>query len=130
MVKFYEQTISTYLNNEVVESYNFIILEEEPQTEEIKVTWENLEDIVYRFGCWLPFTFWNFRKGKVISFFNHLILLHYGRKLKDIKEWKQKETNIYIKISYTDYTPSLGEVIQYHDGDKAIQYLKEKELIK
>lgn len=130
MLKFYKQTVSTYLNNEIVDTYSQTVLTDKELTvEKIKITWENLENIVYNLGLLLPFSYWNSYKGKNIFFFNYFPIGK-NKKLKSIKEWKQKETNIYIEILYEECELSINEILDWHDGEKAMQYLKERVLIK
>lgn len=128
MLKFYRKMIKTYKDNELICYHSGEMLtNEEPKAERFIVSWENLEEIGERFGFYLPYAYHIFKKGKVIYFFDYFPM-GMNKKLKSIKEWKQKETNIHIEISYMEYTPSISEVLDWHDGNKAIQYLKERGL--
>lgn len=44
-----------------------------------------------------------------------------------MKQWKE-ELNIEIKTTWTEYKPTINELLNFHDGDKAIQYLVERGL--
>lgn len=43
------------------------------------------------------------------------------------KQWKE-ELNIEIKTTWTEYKPTINELLNFRDGDKAIQYLVERGL--
>ena len=67
----------------------------------------------------------NFKRGRRISFFHFELR---NRKTWDIKEWKENQLDIILNIKYEEYTPSINEVLKWHNGEKAIQYLIERGL--
>lgn len=45
----------------------------------------------------------------------------------NIKQWKD-DLNIEIKTSWREYKPTIKEIIDFKDSDKAIQYLVKRGL--
>ena len=45
----------------------------------------------------------------------------------NVKQWKE-ELNIEIKTTWTEYKPTINELLNFRDGDKAIRYLVERGL--
>lgn len=131
MLQFYHQYLETYRNGELIQKgHSLILIEEEKESSHnysFNLTWDNLDDFYYDFGCHLPFNVWNFDKGRVISFFYSSL---FDSNTWDIKEWKTKDLNIVVKFSTKKATVSLAEILKWHDSDKAIQYLKERGLDK
>lgn len=118
MLKYYEITYTTFVNNEEVISYNTAIIQEEESAQDKKflLDWNNVEEMSKRFGAYLGFSIWKRRKGRVIEFL--------GR-ISDIKEWKSKELNLRFEIRYKEMSPSIAEILKYSDGEKAIRYLNQ-----
>ena len=122
MLGYYNIYSTVFHNNEEIEHcYIGKIITEEPKNKTIKVTWDNLKTIHSKIDC--GFNIINFKKGRVISFFNFNI---FKKNSWDIKEWKYKNPNITIKI---DYVPiknySLQDVLKYHDGKLAYKFLEQ-----
>ena len=121
MLKYYLVCYSTIYNGQIINSYiGHVILDETTvETQHIPITWENLNTIYNEYGLSCAFNIWNCRKGRKIEFFSWR---------SAIKEWKTTDFNLELRISYTPYNASIEEILKYHDGNKAIQYLVERGL--
>lgn len=99
MIDYYRIKYTTYVNGKEksVHSLCSLLTEEQTQTKEIKITWENLNTVYYNWGLVLPFNYYQSKKGRVISFFRSSL---FDKDSWDIKEWKQKELDIALKIQY------------------------------
>lgn len=71
MLHYYRILFTTYNNGVKVDyTYGHVIADEsEIKEKTIPITWENLEEIYHNYGLSLPFNIWNFKRGRVISFF-------------------------------------------------------------
>lgn len=125
MLKFYRIVYYTYHNDaEVgVKTGRALIDETEvPPEKTIDITWENLTEIYQQYGGVFPWNIWNFKRGRIVSFFDAKIL---NKNTWDIKEWKSP-LNMKLTIQYKEMTPpSIDEVLKWYDSTKAIQYLRE-----
>ena len=122
MLTYYLVFYSTLYNGQVINNnIGHVILDETAATEtqHIPITWENLNTIYNEYGLSCAFNIWNCRKGRKIEFFSWR---------SAIKEWKTTDSNLELRISYTPYNASIEEILKYHDGNKAIQYLVERGL--
>lgn len=131
MLKFYNCLVTTYHNGKIImEKYGGRCLEEEGklQNHTEKLTWDNLDEKYEKNGLVYGFTIFNFKKGRLISFFTESFI-DFLINHRDIKEWKEKEFNIEIKYEYEeiDYI-SINDVLQFPNVEKAIQYLNERGL--
>lgn len=130
MLKFYRTYFHTYNKGHLIGSHSGRALAEEnerPKEETINFTWENLQSLYSKYGILTSFSLWNMKKGRLISFFTDSLIFVKPWE-KDIKEWKEKELDLTLQISVEEYTPSIQEVLEWHDSEKAIQYLKERGL--
>ena len=129
MLKFYSVDCKVYNNGTFIDkSYGGRILAEEDsvQDEIILINWDNLSEEYHKLSAMLPFNFWNFKKGRLVSFFCGN---PFKKDFRNIKEWKTK-LDIMIAVKYTDITNSISidEVLKWHDAEKAIQFLNERNL--
>lgn len=127
MLHYYRVLYTTY-NNEVKvgSTRGFTIADEnEIKEETIPITWENLEEVYQDHGLSLAFNYWNFKRGRVISFFEGVLT---DKIRRDIKEWKMPTLNIKLVITYEIFPCSLNTILNYWDSEKAIQYLRERNL--
>lgn len=129
MLKFYSVNYKVYNNGTFIDnSYGGRILVEEDSVQDkiILINWDNLSEEYYKLGTMLPFNFWNFKKGRIVSFFGWN---PFKKDFRDIKEWKTK-LDIMVKVKYTDITnlTSIAEVLEWCDVNKAIQFLNERNL--
>ena len=127
MLHYYRVLYTTYNNGvKVGNTSGFTIADEsEVKEETIPITWENLEEVYYDYGLELPFNYYNSKRGRVISFFEGAFC---DKNRRDIKEWKTPELNMKLIITYEVMPCSLNDIINYWDGEKAIQYLRERNL--
>lgn len=127
MLHYYRVLYTTY-NNGVKVGYTsgFTIADEsEVKEETIPITWENLEEVYYNYGPNFPFNYWNFKRGRVISFFEGAFC---DKNRRDIHERKTPELNMKLVITYKVVPCSLNDILNYWDSEKAIQYLRERNL--
>lgn len=127
MLHYYRVLYTTY-NNEVKvgSSHGFIIADEnEIKEKTIPITWENLEEVSHDYGLRLSFTYWELKRGRVISFFNGAFR---DKNRHDIHERKTPVLDMKLVITYEVWRCSLNDIINYWDSDKAIQYLRERNL--
>ena len=128
MLKFYSIAYKTYNNGTYIDTKYAKILEEESKIKNdlVFINWDNLSEIYCKYGLLLPFNTWNFKKGRLVSFF---VVNPFKKNFRDVKEWKTK-LDIMVKIEYTDISNlmSIDEVLKWHEGEKAIQYLNERNL--
>lgn len=127
MLKFYNIYYTTYHNGTDMGTKSAQILCDESEVNERRVsfTWENLEELYHEIGgLAYMFNIWNFKRGRIVSFFEGGL---FGDKA-DVKEWKHKDLNIEVACKWHEYHPSIAEILEWHDGEKAIQYLNERNL--
>ena len=127
MLRYYRVLYTTYNNGvKVGRSDGFTIADEnEIKEETIPITWENLKEVYYDYGLNFPFNYWNFKRGRVISFFEGGLT---DKNRRDIKEWKTPTLNIKLVITYEIFPCSLNDILNYWNSEKAIQYLRERNL--
>ena len=128
MLKFYSVSYTTYHNGTFIaaEHGRTICDESEIKAFSEEITWDNLTEILQKYGCSLPFNVWKFKKGRRVSFFSGN---PFKKDFRDIKEWKSP-LNLTIKVQYKDISNvmSIQDVLNWHDAEKAIQYLNERGL--
>ena len=126
MIDYYRAKCITYVNGKEksIHSFYSLFTEEQIQNKEIKITWENLDKVYYKWGLVLPFNYYQFKKGRLISFFHGSL---FNKNNWDIKEWKQKELDIVLKIQYEKEKITLRE-LQNYDVELVNQFLKDKKL--
>lgn len=127
MLQYYRILYTTYKNGvNVGDSCGFAIVDEnEAKEETIPITWENLKKVYWDYGCRLPFNIWNFKRGRVLSFFEGAFT---DKNRRNIKEWKTPALDIKLVITYEVWRCSLNDILNYWDSEKAIQYLRERNL--
>lgn len=127
MLHYYRVLFTTYNNGvSVGESCDFTIADEnEIKEKTIPITWENLKEVYYNYCSNLPFNYWNFKRGRVISFFEGAFC---DKNRRDIHERKTPSLDMKLVITYKVCHCSLNDIINYWDGEKAIQYLRERNL--
>ena len=127
MLHYYRVLYTTYNNGvKVGRTDGFTIADEnEIKEKTIPITWENLKEVYYDYGLNFPFNYWNFKRGRVISFFEGGLT---DKNRRDIKEWKTPTLNIKLVITYETFPCSLNTILNYWDSEKAIKYLRERNL--
>ena len=128
MLKFYSIAYKTYNNGTYIDTHYATTLKEESETKNdlVFINWDNLSEMYHKYNLSLPFNIWNFKKGRLVSFF---VDNPFKKNFRDVKEWKTK-LDITVKIEYTDISNSMSieDVLKWHDAEKAIQYLNERNL--
>ena len=128
MLKFYSIAYKTYNNGTYIDTHYATTLKEESETKNdlVFINWDNLSEMYHKYNLSLPFNIWNFKKGRLVSFF---VDNPFKKNFRDVKEWKTK-LDIMVKIEYTDVSNSMSieDVLKWHDAEKAIQYLNERNL--
>ena len=126
MLKFYSIAYKTYNNGTYIDTHYARTLQEESEIKDdiVFINWDNLSEMYCRYSLLLPFGIWNFKRGRIVSFFSGN---PFKKDFRDIKEWKTK-LNIMVKIEYTDISNSISieDVLEWNDAEKAIQYLNER----
>lgn len=125
MMKFYAIYYITYHNGKQFDIKRAEIICDESKVDEwrVKFTWGNLTELYREIGCHCCFNIWNFKRGRLVSFYNSAFGPAYER---DIKEWKHKELNIEVKCEWHEETPSIHKILDWPNGEKAMQYLLER----
>lgn len=126
MLKFYHVKCTTYVNGiDRGTNYGHKVLIEEESAKDYSVfaTWENITEFYHNHALSSCFQLYNFKHGKYLSFedFNP-----FKRYTWDIAQWRHPETKIELKFHYVEVHPSINEVLHYHNGEKAMQYLLER----
>ena len=130
MLKFYRCYYETVNKGQMMYGdFERVLVDEndKPQNETIQITWDNLKQIHEKFGIYVGFNVWTWKKGRVISFFNGTFIFPKDYE-KDLKEWKDKELDLQLKVSFKECEVSILDVLNWYDSEKAIQYLKERGL--
>lgn len=130
MLKFYRCYFETINKGQVMYGDSSRVLVDEkdkPQNETIQITWDNLKQVHQKYGIDVGFNVWTRKKGRVISFFNGNLIFRKNYE-KDLKEWKNKELDLQLKVSTKECQVSIQDVLDWYDSEKAIQYLKERGL--
>lgn len=119
MLHMYQVKYTLYHEGEKVDSivngYPWYFIEDFVPIERkvIDITWDNVEQVKNEYhGLFIPLFIKKKRKGLVV--------------MNKIKQWKTHSLNLQLIITCRLYTPSIKEVLEYSDGDKAIQYLVER----
>ena len=104
-MEFYKVFYTTYHNNKKInQKVGKILSEKKPNDYTIFFTWSNLDNLIETYGLITGFNVWNCKKGRRISFFTKKLFL--SKDERDIKEWKEKEINIKLKVEYVPYIPT------------------------
>ena len=124
MLKFYCIHYTTYYKGKEVSYTTARALCEETEVDNwrIKVTWDNLTELWEKIGglaC--GFSIWNMKKGRQLSFANTW-------PWQEPKEWKHSDPQIEIECCWSERQVSIQDVLEWHDFEKAIQYLNERNL--
>jgi len=130
MLEFYRETISTYHNNYFIGQSTFsVVLDAEPENTITELNWDNLSEFYQNHLMTGQFNIWTFKKGRVVSFFDiGLAQLLHDKDSRDVKEWKSP-LNISIHYTYRKYTPSLEQILKWHNPEMATKYLNEHNLL-
>ena len=124
MINYYVVDFTTYHNGTKIGTRTTEVMCDESKVDEtpITITWENLTEQHERLGVLCYFTVWNRKRGRTVDFFD---IAFWGDR-KMVKEWKNKPLNIEIRREWRKISVSIQEVLHYRNSEKAIQYLKER----
>jgi len=135
MLNFYYRSVKLLINGkEVLKNslkYNYsygldnllVLLEKPPKSEEIKISWENLETAVpKKFLYAHDIKVHHHRKGRTLIYYPSDKF--FGKIIKENKE----ELSMTMVCQYRKAEISLKEILEYHDGEKVIKYLQERGL--
>lgn len=123
---YYDIIVKTYRNGELIHSdCNGPVICYELKPERINITWENLKEFISSGrGLSCGFTYYTFKKGRVISFWNFSF---FKKNTWDIREWKYSNPNITIEYEYRDIKNySINDIMKYHNGKIAMEFLKQE----
>lgn len=126
MLKFYHVKCTTYINGiDRGTNYGHVILTEEKNAKDYSVTatWENITEFYHNYALFSCFQLYNFKRGKYLSFEDFNL---FKRHTWDIAQWRHPEMKIELKFHYVEVHTSINEILRYHNGEKAMQYLLER----
>ena len=122
MLKFYVPETIVSVNNIdpfPVGLYAEKLSESPPETKIITANWDNAESEINKLDIWLPFGITKTRRGLKLFFWDDLFT--------NVKQWRE-DLNVEIKTTWKEYNPTIKEIMNFRDSDKAIQYLVERGL--
>lgn len=124
MLEFYLCTAEFYYNNKLIVTRlnGELLTNEKLQDEEYDITWDNIIDTLHKLQIMGGYNIWRKKKGIKFELWTHNYTYYC------IKQWKEPELNIKIKITYTKINKSISSVLKWSDGEKALQYLVERGL--
>lgn len=121
-MKAYYETITETLNGKHIhQTIHLILTEDYPQIKTISLNWDNIREFTRKMGLNTGSVLWNCKKGLKLWFSESE-----GREWTHcVKQWK---TELDLKVTYTyeEVHPSIDTILNYREGDKAIQYLIER----
>lgn len=124
MLEFYRVHYTTYYKGERISTFcnARTIRDTSPQNKIYRITWNNLEEIISKVAISGGFNVYDHKKGLVIDLYS---IGCFGKRLRS---WKIADPELEIRVSYTQYLPTIQEVLEWHDQTQAIQYLQERNL--
>lgn len=135
MLNFYYRSVKLLINGkEVLKNslkYNYsyglddllVLLEKPLESEEIKISWENLETAVPKEFLYAhDIKVHHHRKGRTLIYYPSDKF--FGKIIKENKE----ELSMTMVYQYRKAEISLKEILEYHEGEKVIKYLQERGL--
>lgn len=123
-MKYYTSYAETYHNGQLIGTQNggYCLTENElPKEETFVLTWENLSEMYHELNLMCDFNIWNFKKGRLVSFFDGRL---FDKNTWDVKEWKE-ELNIEVKVYHIERNATL-EDLKHFDVVKVKKYLDER----
>ena len=123
-MKYYRCYAETYHNGKLIGASNggsYLTEKELPAKEKFILTWENLSEMYNKLNLLCDFNIWNFKKGRIVSFFGHRL---FDKNTWDIKEWKE-ELNVEVKVYYLERNATV-EDLKHFDAVQVKKYLDER----
>lgn len=106
---------------------NYEFSETELQDEHIQLTWDNLNEFYYNYGLLAPFTVWNFKKTRIIEFWDWSLFC--SKEYRNISLKKYPVLPLTCKITYEEVNSlSIKDILEIAPAEKAIKYLAERGL--
>lgn len=127
MMNYYRAKEEIFFNGEKIGAdYGYTMREEEPQNDvELYCGTELLESI--RSTGHLPEKFCGLASWEARLFHRNQYILHaWGIGFNGVSRKLEKTDKIIYKVTYEEQTPSIKTILDYPDGDKAIQWLKDR----
>lgn len=124
MLKFYCIHYTTYYKDKEIACRTATHLCDESEVDNwrVKVTWDNLAELWEQIGGFhCGFTIWNFKRGRQLSFAE-------SWPWQEPKEWKHADPQVEIECCWSERKVSIHDVMKWHDSEKAMQYLAERNL--
>ena len=101
--------------------------EEDLNDELFKITWENLNEVYMEYGWLAPFTMWNFKKTRIIEFWDWSLFC--SKEYRHISSKKYPVLPLAYKITYEEVNNlSIKDILEIAPAEKAIKYLAERGL--
>ena len=120
-MEFYHKIFTTYHKDvKVGRTVDLVLCEDTPKPETHYITWGNLKEWMSKYYGITGFYPDRFKEGKRRVYFT-------VGKEKCIRE-KKEELNIRVEISYEKFTPPIQRILDWADGEAAIQYLRERNI--
>ena len=119
MTNFYEIKISLfYQGKEATYRWGGRCIKDESEVRnfELHYNWANIHELCDN-SLMYAYTE-SRRKGRVLQV-NGKVIFH---------EWKDTDMELTLKVEHIKYNPSLYDVVHFHDGEKAIQWMVERGL--
>lgn len=128
-MKLYKKYITWYNQGIEIEKRfcNYEFSEKELNDELIKITWENLNEFYMEYGFRAPFTIWNFKKARIIEFWDWSLFC--SKEYRNISSKKYPVLPLTCKITYEEVNNlSIKDILEIAPAEKAIKYLAERGL--
>jgi len=127
MMNYYRVKEELYFNNEKIGvQYSHTMKDEEPEFDTELYSGadllQSIKDTGHLPGKFLGLASWEAR----LFHRNQYVLRGWGIGFNGISRNLNKNDIIVYTIKYTEETPSIKEILQYSDGMKAIQWLKDR----
>lgn len=119
MTNFYKIKASLFCHGkEVTRRYVGQCIKDESEVRNIErhYNWENIHELCNT-GLMYAYTE-SRRKGRVLQV-NGEVIFH---------EWKDTDMELTLKVEHIKDNPSLYDIVHFHDGEKAIQWMVERGL--
>lgn len=129
MLKMFQDHVTTFVDGKEIFSMSTgkMMCEKAPKDQTVDVTWDNVSDVELKLGWRLPFSVHDGWRGRYIAF-DSVYLAFSKDKPAPIKERKTPIPGIQVQIHWEETDPPIEEILQWHEGNKAIRYLAERGL--
>ena len=123
MLKYYRGCFEAYVKGKKYHSraISSIYEESEAVNSAFELTWENLDQLYKLFPTFLHIKVRKTKKGRIVIPEDTIFLTR--------KEWKHPTLDITLKMTYYPQPCSINDILEYRDGEQAMRYLKERDMI-